>query len=251
MGSADTEREADKIVRLKLSEQVLVRLRDMIGSGALRPGDQMPSERALMERFGVGRPAVREALQALHTQGLITISHGERSRVNELSADLVLGQSDKLARLVLDAVPANLEHLKQARRMFETGIVRAAAVKATPEDIARLWALYETQRQHHLSGDTSKQFVEADMAFHRGIAEILENPVIVAASDAMLRWLHEYHISLLAWSGNEEVTLGEHARIVERIAGNDADGAAVAMEKHLDRTRDLYMPRKGGGTTPA
>lgn len=97
MTSDTSAKTQDKIVRLKLSEQVLERLRDMIRSGALRPGDSVPSERELMERFGVGRPAVREALQALHTQGLITISHGERSRVNELSANMVLEQSDKVA----------------------------------------------------------------------------------------------------------------------------------------------------------
>ena len=62
----------DRIIRRKLSDQVLDRLRDMILSGEVKPGDPLPSERSLMERFGVGRPAVREALQALHQNGLIT-----------------------------------------------------------------------------------------------------------------------------------------------------------------------------------
>ena len=55
----------DKIVRLKLSDQVFRRLRQLVASGELSAGDVVPSERALMERFGVGRPAVREALQAM------------------------------------------------------------------------------------------------------------------------------------------------------------------------------------------
>ena len=105
----------------------------------------MPSERALMERFGVGRPAVREALQSLHNSGLITINHGERSRVNELTADSVLTQSDELARLVLDSAPANLDHLKHARQMFELGMVRVAAEKATESDVAELRALIARQ----------------------------------------------------------------------------------------------------------
>ncbi len=219
------------------------RLRDMIGSGELKPGDQMPSERALMERFSVGRPAVREALQALHTQGLITISHGERSRVNELSAELVLNQSDNVARLLLEAVPANLEHLKQARQMFELGIIRSAARKATPEDVKSLKALYAAQERHLTEKSDMGQFIEADMAFHTGIAKILDNPVIDAASNAMLRWLREYHIGLLHWSGKEDVTLAEHARIIERIAANDEDGAAEEMEKHLTRARELFASR--------
>ena len=62
----DQKPGAEKISRRKLSDQVLDRLRDMIRRGELKAGDVMPSERALMERFGVGRPAVREALQSLH-----------------------------------------------------------------------------------------------------------------------------------------------------------------------------------------
>ena len=235
---------AEKIVKLKLSEQVLERLREMIRVGELKPGDFMPSERVLMKRFSVGRPAVREALQSMHTQGLITISHGERSRVNDLSANLVLDQSDNVANILLDAVPANLEHLKEARRMFELGIVRAAAEKATAEDVDRLRDLLARQ-ESFMSGELDvRNFIEADMAFHTGIADVLGNPVITAASSAMLRWLQEYHTALLHWSDNEKVTLGEHARIIERIAANDVQGAVDVMRSHLDRSREMYVPRR-------
>lgn len=81
------------------------------------------------------------------------------------------------------------------------------------------------------------------MAFHRGIAEIARNPVIAAACGAMLRWLQEYHTALLHWSGNEQVTLDEHTRIVERIAAGDADGAVAEMRSHLDRSREMFAPR--------
>lgn len=232
-----------KIVRLKLSEQVLERLRAMIISGELKPGDKVPSERALMERFGVGRPAVREALQSLDTQGLITITHGERSRVNELSAKSVISQSDGVARLLLEAAPANLEHLKEARRMFEMGIVRAAAEKAGPEHVQRLREILGNQREHLPNDGESRAFVEADMRFHTAIAEILGNPVIAAASAAMLGWLRDYHSSLLQWSGKEQVTLAEHERIIQAIAANDADRAVEEMKSHLDRSEALFAPR--------
>ncbi|QIE56688.1 transcriptional regulator NanR [Pikeienuella piscinae] len=243
MQGGKTEQGENNILRLKLSEQVLERLREMIASGELSPGDHMPSERALMERFGVGRPAVREALQALHTQGLITISHGERSRVNELSAETVLVQSDNVARLLLEAAPANLEHLKEARKMFELGVVRAVANMATQRDVENLRALHTAQVRHFSDHTAIRLFIEADMDFHKGIADILGNPVISAASNAMLRWLCEYHISLLHWSDKEDVTLAEHKQIIDRIESNDADGAAEAMQKHLDRSQDLYSSR--------
>lgn len=243
MQAEERNEKPEKIVRLKLSEQVLDRLRSMIIVGELKPGDKVPSERALMERFGVGRPAVREALQSLHMQGLITITHGERSRVNEISPSTVLSQSDDVARLLLDAVPANLEHLKQARRMFEQGVVRTAAEKATAEDVAHLRSLLEAQRFHMPPAGDDRAFIEADMHFHTAIAEIMGNPIIAAVSGAMLRWLLEYHVSLLHWSGKEDVTLSEHERIIDAIAANDPDKAAAEMKMHLDRSQTLFAPK--------
>jgi len=117
----------DPVVRQKLSDQVFDRLRNMVMSGELVPGDSMPSERELMGRFGVGRPVVREALQSMATKGLITISHGERSRVNKLDADIALRQLDDIAKLLLNTEPSNLEHLKQVRRILEAGTIKIAA----------------------------------------------------------------------------------------------------------------------------
>jgi len=95
----------DKIVRRKLSDEVFDRLRAMITSGDLAPGDRMPSERDLMQRFGVGRPAVREALQSMQSMGLISISHGGRSRVNALSPGTVLEPVDEVAEILLSSAP--------------------------------------------------------------------------------------------------------------------------------------------------
>jgi DNA-binding FadR family transcriptional regulator len=234
-----TERNDDKILRLKLSEQVLERLHDMIRSHELKPGDVMPSERALMDRFGVGRPAVREALQSLHNSGLITISHGERSRVNEISASTVMHQTDELARLLISAAPGNLDHLKHARQMFELGMVRVAVEEATDADIDELRDLIERQRAQL---GNANAFIAADMAFHRKLASLCDNPIILSVSDAMLGWLFEYHVGLLHRSGSEEVTLSEHAKIVDHIEARDSASAIEEMRRHLERSRTVFEP---------
>ena len=237
--TADTEH--DRIVRKKLSEQVLERLHDMIRRHELRPGDHMPSERTLMERFGVGRPAVREALQSLHNSGLITITHGERSRVNEINAATVLHQSDELARLLISAAPGNLDHLKHARQMFELGMVRVAVDQANAADIAELRDLVEQQRAQL---GHANAFIAADMAFHRKLASLSNNPIILSVSDAMLGWLFEYHVGLLHRSGSEEVTLREHAKIVDHIEARDAEAAIDEMRHHLERSRSSFEPHE-------
>ncbi|MBN7784462.1 transcriptional regulator NanR [Ponticoccus gilvus] len=238
--------EPEKITRRKLSDEVLDRLRKMIIAGELRPGDTMPSERALMARFGVGRPAVREALQTLHNSGLITISHGERSRVNQIDAETVFTQSDDIIRLVLAMEPANVDHLREARRMFELGMVRLAAERRTEDDLFDLEDTIVRQRAY-LSQDM-QHFIAADMAFHSKIAQIAGNPIIHAVSRAMVGWLFAFHQGMLHWSGNEEVTLSEHQRILDRLRARDAEGAVAEMATHLDRSSEAFsLHREGEG----
>ncbi|GHA44206.1 GntR family transcriptional regulator [Amylibacter ulvae] len=233
--------KSEKIVRRKLSDEVFDRLREMMTSGELESGDQMPSERTLMERFGVGRPAVREAMQSMQSMGFITISHGGRSRVNELSVDKVLDRADEVAQMLLSSEPDQLEHLKEARRMFETGMVSLAAKRATPENLDELSGILEEQRSYL---GQAERFMEADTRFHTCIANMTGNPIMGAVSSALLRWLFKYHTSTLHWSGNEEVTLSEHAAILELLRAGDASGAVEKMREHLDRSNALYQHEK-------
>ncbi len=229
--------DVEPITRQKLSDQVYERLWEMIVSGELKPGDTIPSERRLMESFAVGRPAVREALQALASKGVITISHGERSRVNELSADIAFDQIDDVAKLLLSSEPSNLEHLKQVRKILEAGTVRMAADCRSASDIRGLRDLVAKQRAQLKS---AKGFIEADIEFHTAIANISRNPLLQAVTQAMLTWLFEYYKPLLHWSGRENTTLLEHDKIVDHIEAGDADKAAGLMREHLDRSDPLY-----------
>ena len=130
--------QSEPIIRRKLSDEVFARLKALIETGELQPGDEMPSERMLMERFQVGRPAIREALQALANMGLIEISHGERAKVLQPTARSLLRQVDAAAKIMLAASSDSLEHLKSARIFFERGMAREAAGRAEAGDIAAL-----------------------------------------------------------------------------------------------------------------
>jgi len=228
----------EPIIRRKLSDEVFDRLKLMITSGALQPGDAMPSERDLMERFAVGRPAIREAMQALSNMGLLSISHGERARVRQLTARSIFERVDAVAHIMLSTSPNSLDHLKQARCFFERGMVREAAQRATPADIASLEAILEEQRRNL---GAAEPFIAADMALHTRIAAISGNPLFEAVSEAMLGWLKQYHTEMLIWTGKENFTLVEHEEIIACIAAHDAEAAEQALIRHLDRSAALYV----------
>jgi DNA-binding FadR family transcriptional regulator len=232
--------QSEPIVRRKLSDEVFARLKGLIESGELQPGDEMPSERMLMERFQVGRPAIREAMQALANMGLIEISHGERAKVLQPTAKSLLRQVDLAAKIMLSASSDSLEHLKSARIFFERGMVREAASRASAADVA---ALEETLKLQRAALGDSDAFIAADMAFHTRIAQISGNPIFTAVSEAMLGWLKEYHTEMLIWTGRENVTLTEHEEIIDCIRRGNSDEAEQAMIKHLERSRALYAPK--------
>ncbi len=234
----------DPIVRRKLSDEVFDRLKALITSGEVPPGATMPSERELMERFGVGRPVIREAMQALSNLGLLSISHGERARVRRLTARSAVRQMDTVANLILSTSPDSLEHLKAARLFFERGMIRAAAERAGVDAIAGLRATLARQQEALGQADL---FIDADMRLHTQIAAMSGNPIFEAVSEAMLGWLKRYHTEVLIWSGRENVTLTEHAAIIDRIEAHDPDGAEAALVRHLQRSAALYVHSGGAG----
>jgi len=226
-----------QIQRRKLSEAVLERLMDRISAGEFPPGGQLPSERDLMDAYGVGRPAVREALQSLERSGIITITHGERARVTVPSARRLVAQIAGGAQHLMRIAPGSVEHLKEARVFLEAGLARLAAERATDEGLAALRDLLGQQRRARAR---PRDFVDSDMAFHRQIAAMTGNPIFPAVVEATFGWLGAHHRSLVRAPGAESLTLAEHERIVEAIAARDAARAEAAMRDHLTRVNALY-----------
>lgn len=227
----------ETIQRRKIYQEVRDRLMERIRTGAYPPNTQLPSERELMEEYGVGRPAVREALQELQRSGIVEIIHGERARVVVPTAERLMSQLAGGAMHLLRSQPGTLEHLKEVRLFLETGTARMAAERATEEDVARLRLAVA---QHRASMVNLERFIELDMAFHREIASISGNPIFPAIVEAMFGWASEYYQALVRAPGAEALTLAEHERIVDAIAARDPAGAASAMQAHLSRANTLY-----------
>ncbi len=227
----------NQIPRLKLSDHIQQRLLEIIHSGELAPGDTIPSERELMEAYSVGRPAIREAMQNLQRMGLIEIRHGERPRIAEPSFDKILGQMGETMRHLLTHSSTSMEHLKEARLIYEDIMVRIAAERRTAEDIKRLKEILKAQKA---AQNDSPEFLRQDGNFHSEIARISGNPIFEGLSRTFFEWLTHFHFDLVRSPGLEKLTLKEHGKILRAIESGDPDAAAKELNGHLTRADKLY-----------
>lgn len=106
----------------------------MIRSGSLKPGEQLDSIQQLAENFQVGRPAIREALSALSSMGLIEIKQGEGTFVKTF--DPAIMNHPLSAALLMDQ--DNIKHLLEVRKILESGTAEVAAKKRTEENLIEL-----------------------------------------------------------------------------------------------------------------
>lgn len=225
------------IRRRKLSDEVRDRLLSLIRERSLKPGEVIPSERELMAQFGVGRPAVREAMQALQARGLIEINHGERPRIAEPSVVDMIGNLGESVRHTLTHSETTLENLKEARAVFEAQMAKMAARNASQEAVQTLRDILDRQS---VSRDDPPQFLNLDGAFHAAIAEMSGNPIFAILGRSLFGWLSDFHQSLVRAPDLEQLTLEEHEGILQAISDGDEAAAVARMEDHLNRANSLY-----------
>jgi len=144
---------------------------------------------------------------------------------------------DAAVRHLLSADPAQHAHLREARLMFESGMVRLAAARATPTDLDALREALHLQTQ---ATSDAALFMQRDIAFHVAIARLSRNPIFIALCQSLLDWLSTSTPRLLRAPASEALTLAEHAAILAAIEAHDPDGAAFALRAHLTRTNPLY-----------
>jgi GntR family transcriptional regulator, sialic acid-inducible nan operon repressor len=221
--------DAGLIDRRKLFEQVASHLEREILQGKLKPGDRLPPERDLQARFGVGRPAIREALITLQRSGLVEIGNGAPARVARPKVEaIVAGMIPAVHQMLAGA--EGQRQLQGVRLFMEVGLVRHAALSATPAQLEKLREALGVNRE--AVGDV-ENFIRTDVAYHFVFAEIIGNPVFVALHDAMSAWLLQQRQIALQEPGEDERGYEAHERIYQAVVARDPDAAEAAMRDHL------------------
>lgn len=214
-------------------------LASLIKQGVWFPGDGLPSERALAERFGVSRASVREALRLLEARGLIESRQGGRAVVKETAA--AVGQL--LAERIQDV---DLVYLFEFRLIIEPEAAALAAERASDENVT---LLREILAQQERGLQDAHGFLILDMKLHNAIAKAAGNPVLLEIICALTAALRETRLRAIARTYNPVASLAGHRKIVEAIEAREPDRAREAMLLHLKEVEASALgagPSQGG-----
>lgn len=223
----------DALRRDTLSGQLRDALLREIHAQALAPGDVLPSEAKLMERFGVGRQVVREALQSLQATGVVEIVNGKGAVVRPLTSDPLQAF---FARSMASAGERDRAvELLEVRRGLEVQSARMAAERATPADVTRLRELADL-----MEGEEERdpdRFASLDVQLHLAIAAAAGNQLLlllVEAIRAPIRSTIEAGLHRQSRDGRATRIDALHRAVVDAIAAGDAAAAERAMAEHFD-----------------
>jgi DNA-binding GntR family transcriptional regulator len=216
---------APPIPRRALYEEVAERLRQLIYDGELGPGSFV-DERALVQRFGISRTPLREALKVLHAEGLV--------RLTPRRGSWVAGE----------LTPQDLDEIFPLMALLEGLCAREAVKKATPAGVKRLEGLHARLERHAAAGDIARYY-EQNYEFHEAVQELAANPYLSRAVSELRRLLRLLRGRQLRVPGRMEASLAEHRRLMRAVRRGDADEAERVMRAHLMSQRAALAVQDG------
>lgn len=219
-----------------LSHRVEKQIREAIKKKIFVPGDKLPGELALVEKFGVSRTAIREALRMLVGRGLITIEKGRGIFVSEMDPSYVV---DPLYQLInIKAGKAGHLHLVRVRLFMEPNIARSAAENRDKEDAKFLRENF--QKMKAMANEPTKM-VDFDIEFHRRISQATNNPIIPVIMEPIFQLLPKFISDTYKKSHAPDLALEYHELLVKYITEQNPQQAFKVMHNHMSQAEEHVL----------
>lgn len=212
---------------------IISQIRDLISSGAIKPGEKLPPERKLADHLGVSRNQVREAIHKLQFYGIVKVRPQSGTTVTGIGIVALEG----LMTDILKIEESDFKSLVDTRILLENEAARLAAINRTEEDIEELKNALQVYEQK--SAETGRA-VEADLEFHIKIAEASKNSVLkslmmIITPDIVNKFIR-YDVCSV---DKNKTTIAEHRKILQMIIEQNAKGAIAAMDDHLTEIKNF------------
>jgi len=214
----------------RLHERVVQQLVQQIVGGAFAPGDSLPTEPDLAQRFGVSRTVVREAVRVLASKGLLAVRQGSGMWVQEPDRWDHLDPLIIFEQVNTQGGQALLDELIETRRVLETEIASMAATRRTEEALAALRdALVGMER----SKADARAYTQYDIVFHDAILAAARNRLLREALRPAANVMRAGRFIAVRRAGVISRSLPSHHAIYDAIASSDAAQAREAMRRHI------------------
>lgn len=222
--------------RSTLVDDTAEKIRQMILTGEVGPGELLPPRRELAEQFDVGISTVHEAIQSLNAVGLVDSRPGRGTWVQEDALESVIHPALITNRFgKIDA-----ETIYETRKFLEAALAELAARKATPDDIKRIWDSLE--RAHEVISDDA-DFVGADWDFHLAVAEAAHNELLQAFYHLARELLLDFIEDAIRLPNVKEEATEYHVAQAIAIEQHDAEKARRAALDHMLYVKERLLER--------
>jgi DNA-binding FadR family transcriptional regulator len=233
------EKALSPIQKTTIVNQVMDQIRDLISSGAYKPGDKLPTEKELAEQLGVGRSSIRETIKVFNYLGVLESKSAKgtfvcsRSSISRevLTWALLLGEDDIKMVIDLRAAIELWSYLQLTERFHDAPYDNMALV----DDLN---TLLNTMGKA-IANQDSNAVIQADYDFHRCIIAGVSNSLFVEFYDILRSFLlKEIEASQSRYMDRSKI-LEEHRALLDALVSGNLQTAANAYQAHIDNIKNL------------
>jgi GntR family transcriptional repressor for pyruvate dehydrogenase complex len=215
------------IKQIRVSDEIVNQMKNLISEGTLKPGDQLPPERELIKEFGVSRPTLREALKSLAAMGFLEVKQAKRTFVKSMISERM---QDPLS-LLIKTDTQKIFDLIEVRKAMEAWSAFHAAQRATEDDIKQLESIIEEMKTAFEKG---RNWEKEDADFHLAIAQATHNTIQTHIMSTIYDLLKESVARVFTDRAKVKKLLQQHYRIFTAIKNHSAEKARDRTLEHLD-----------------
>lgn len=224
--------------RTNVAQAIINQIRNAIIQKHLKPGDKLPPEKELIDKFQVSKQTLREALRALEYLGLIEIKKGANGGAFVAEVDIEI----TIANLInfLHSRNLSIRHLTEVRKVIEPYCAKIAAEKISEEDLNKLQNSIELCTNIYSRG-YSAEVTESEINFHRIIANTTQNPIMILITDFVEDILQDTKNILRPDKAFSKAVIEAHSRIYNAIADRNPEKAYNEMLKDVSNVGERLI----------
>jgi GntR family transcriptional repressor for pyruvate dehydrogenase complex len=216
-----------EVVYEKPVDVIIRQVKELLSTGQLKPGDKLPPERKLSEKFGVGRTHVRDAIRKLEFYGIVKT----RPQSGTFVAGIGISALETLISDVLKIDAYSFLSLVETRVILELSAVSLACEKHNEADICELKTSLDNYLQKAENGIRA---VEEDLMFHLTIAELSKNKVLKSLLLIIIPDILANYSVFNVCDTVADKALNEHKLLFKYIKERNCDAATQTMKTHLE-----------------